>query len=142
VEKPGVKVALEMLRQEFDLALGAELGQSMNEFRKAREEIDRGSSTIPELNLLCLFTRQVAAETSAPATGVGTQGKNLWRRVWPTDYGKLASRTDARTLQPPEQSLRLPEKARNPDRRGRPRSNPDILVLPDFGIVGTCPMFF
>jgi hypothetical protein len=85
VEKPGVKVALEMLRQEFDLALGAELGQSMNEFRKAREEIDRGSSTIPELNLLCLFTRQVAAETSAPATDVGTQGKNLWRRVWP--YG-------------------------------------------------------
>ena len=41
MEKPGVKVALEMLRHEFDLALGAELGQSMNEFRKAREEIDR-----------------------------------------------------------------------------------------------------
>jgi hypothetical protein len=61
---------------------------------------------------------------------------------WPTGYGQLASRTDARSLQPPKQSLQLPEKARNPDRRGLPRSNPDTPVLPDFGIVRTCPMFF
>jgi hypothetical protein len=59
------------------------------------------------------------------------------RHTFSTDYGKLASRTDASNPQTPEQSLRLPGKARNPDKRVRLSPNPKTGVLLDFCIAGS-----
>jgi sec-independent protein translocase protein TatA len=54
--------------------LARSLGQSMNEFRKAREDIDRElHNTGPSQPQPCLSTQQVAAVPS-PASDVGSAG--------------------------------------------------------------------